>query len=78
MLIPLTRFPLNNFLSELVKEVPKPLPVQNRKGKVIFWSIFIIGATVACLTFIPMVDIAKIIFQKASNRELICFSSKDE
>ena len=74
MLIPLTRFLLKlNFFSELVKEVPKPLPVQNRKGKVVFWSIFIIGATVACLTFIPMVDIAKIIFQKASNRELTWF-----
>ena len=74
MLIPLTRFLLKlNFFSELVKEVPKPLPLQNRKGKVIFWSIFIIGATVACLTFIPMVDIAKIIFQKASNRELTWF-----
>ena len=74
MLIPLTRFLLKlNFFSELVKEVPKPLPVQNRKGKVVFWSIFIIGATVACLTFIPMVDISKIIFQKASNRELTWF-----
>ena len=74
MLIPLTRYLLKlNFFSELVKEVPKPLPVQNRKGKVVFWSIFIIGATVACLTFIPMVDIAKIIFQKASNRELTWF-----
>lgn len=74
MLIPLTRFLLKlNFFSELVKEIPKPLPVQNRKGKVVFWSIFIIGATVACLTFIPMVDIAKIIFQKASNRELTWF-----
>ena len=74
MLIPLTRFLLKlNFFSELVKEVPKAVPVQNRKGKVVFWSIFIIGATVACLTFIPMVDIAKIIFQKASNRELTWF-----
>ena len=74
MLIPLTRFLLKlNFFSELVKEVPKPLPVQNRKAKVVFWSICIIGATVACLTFIPMVDIAKIIFQKASNRELTWF-----
>ena len=74
MLIPLTRFLLKlNFFSELVKEIPKPLPVQNRKGKVVFWSIFIIGATVACLTFIPMVDIAKVIFQKASNRELTWF-----
>ncbi len=74
MIVPLTRFLLKlNFFSELVKEVPKPLPIQNRKGKVVFWSIFIIGATVACLTFIPMVDIAKIIFQKASNRELTWF-----
>ena len=74
MLIPLTQCLLNlNFFNELVKEVPKPLPSLNKKSRYIFWSIFIISATVACLTFIPMVDIAKVIFQKASNRELTWF-----
>ena len=74
MLIPLTKYLLKfNFFSELVKEVPKPLPSLNKKSRYIFWSIFITSATVACLTFIPMVDIAKVIFQKASNRELTWF-----
>ena len=63
MLIPLTRFLLKlNFFSELVKEVPKRYLYKIEKESC-FWSIFIIGATVACLTFIPMVDIAKIIFK---------------
>ena len=58
MLIPLTKYLLKfNFFSELVKEVPKPLPSLNKKSRYIFWSIFITSATVACLTFIPMVDI---------------------
>jgi len=74
MLIPLTKYLLKfNFFSELVKEVPKPLPSLNKKSRYIFWGIFITSATVACLTFIPMVDIAKVIFQKASNRELTWF-----
>ena len=74
LIIPLTRFLLTtNYFSVLVKKVPPALPKQSPQGKLVFWSVFIIGASIACLTFIPMVDIAKELFPAASNRELTWF-----
>ena len=74
LIIPLTRILLTtNYFSVLVKSVPPALPKQSPQGKVVFWSVFIIGASIACLTFIPMVDIAKELFPAASNRELTWF-----
>ena len=74
MLIPLTRLFLKfKFFSSLVKAVPDPLPRQSTKGKTVFWIIFFISATIACVSFIPMVDLAKILFVDAANRELTWF-----
>ena len=74
MLIPLTRLFLKlKFYSSLIKPVPKPLPKQSTKGKIFFWIIFFISATIACISFIPMVDLAKILFVDAANRELTWF-----
>ncbi len=74
MLIPLTRLFLKfKFFSSIVKPVPDPLPRQSAKGKTVFWIIFFISATIACASFIPMVDLAKILFVDAANRELTWF-----
>ena len=74
MLIPLTKFFLTlNFFKSLKKPIPKPLPPLKFDGKIIFWSIFLISAFVACITFIPMVDIAKELFPDAANRNLTWF-----
>ena len=74
MLIPLTRLFLKlKFYSSLIKPVPDPLPKQSKKGKIVFWTIFFISATIACISFIPMVDLAKILFVDAANRELTWF-----
>jgi hypothetical protein len=74
MLIPLTRLFLKfKFFSSIVKAVPVPLPRQSAKGKTVFWIIFFISATIACVSFIPMVDLAKILFVDAANRELTWF-----
>jgi hypothetical protein len=74
MLIPLTRLFLKfKFFSSIVKAVPFPLPRQSAKGKTVFWIIFFISATIACVSFIPMVDLAKILFVDAANRELTWF-----
>jgi len=74
MLIPLTKFFLSlNFFKSLKKSIPKPLPPLKFDGKIIFWSIFLISAFVACITFIPMVDIAKELFPDAANRNLTWF-----
>ena len=74
MLIPLTRLFLKfKFFSSIIKAVPDPLPRQSTKGKTVFWIIFFISATIACVSFIPMVDLAKILFVDAANRELTWF-----
>ena len=74
MLLPLSRVLLSSkAFSSLVKNVPKPLPVQNKKSKIIFWIIFFLGALIACLSYIPMVDAAKSIFVAASSRDLTWF-----
>ena len=74
MLIPLTKFFLTlNFFKSLKKPIPKPLPPLKFDSKIIFWSIFLISAFVACITFIPMVDIAKELFSDAANRNLTWF-----
>ena len=74
MLLPLSKVLLSlRAFNSLIKEIPNPLPVQNRKSKIIFWSIFFLGALIACLSYIPMVDAAKNIFVAASSRELTWF-----
>ena len=74
LIIPLTRRLLQiKFFSSIVKSVPPALPKQSQQGKIVFWSVFVIGATIACVTFIPMVDIAKVLFPEAANRELTWF-----
>ena len=74
MLIPVARLFLDlKFFSSIKNEIPAPLNVPNGKGKIIFWSIFFISALIACITFIPMVEVAKILFEDAANRKLTWF-----
>ena len=74
MLLPLSKVLLSlRTFNSLIKEIPNPLPVQNKKSKIIFWLIFFLGALIACLSYIPMVDAAKNIFVAASSRELTWF-----
>jgi len=74
MLIPLTKLLLSfNFFSSISKNIPAPLNTPKRAGKIIFWSIFFISALVACVTFIPMVEVAKVLFEDAANRKLTWF-----
>ena len=74
MLIPLTKIFLSfSFFKTIIKPIPEPLPEQSQMGKIIFWFIFFLSATIACLSFIPMVDIAKVLFSEAANREMTWF-----
>ena len=74
MLIPLTKLLLSfNFFSSISKNIPVPLNTPKREGKIIFWSIFFVSALIACVTFIPMVEVAKILFEDAANRKLTWF-----
>jgi len=74
MLVPLTTALLQiSFFKGIIKPIPAPLPKQSKQGKLVFWSVFVISASIACLSFIPMVDIAKVLFVDASNREMTWF-----
>ena len=74
MLIPLSRFLLSvKIFKSLVKKIPEALPKQSRNSKAVFWLIFFLGASIACFSYIPMVDAAKSIFQAAASREMTWF-----
>lgn len=74
MLIPIAKLFLSlNFYKDIVKDIPASLPEQTSKSKMIFWSVFFLSALIACISFIPMVDVAKILFYESANRELTWF-----
>ena len=74
MIIPISKFFLKmSFFKSIIKKIPTALPSQNIKSKKIFWLLFTISSGVACVSFIPMVDIAKELFPDASNRNLTWF-----
>ena len=74
MLVPLAKLFLDlKIFRSISKKIPEPLPKQTKKGKLIFWSVFFISAAIACITFIPMVEVAKIFFEDAANRKLTWF-----
>ena len=52
----------------LVKALPEKHPALNRKGKIVFWALFIISASIACISFIPLSELSKQVFIDASNR----------
>ena len=74
MLIPIAKLFLSlSFFKDIVKDIPASLPEQTSKSKMIFWSVFFLSALIACISFIPMVDVAKILFYESANRELTWF-----
>ena len=74
MLIPIAKLFLSlSFYKVIVKDIPASLPEQTSKSKMIFWSVFFLSALIACISFIPMVDVAKILFYESANRELTWF-----
>lgn len=71
MLVPLAKLFLNlKPFRSINKEMPDALPRQSKKGRLIFWSVFFLSAAIACISFIPMVEVAKIFFEDAANRRL--------
>ena len=74
MIIPMSKVLVSlNIFKSLVVDIPKPLPIQSKNSKIIFWIIFILGALIACFSYIPMVDAAKNIFPAAASRDLTWF-----
>ncbi len=73
-LIPLSRILLEApYFQPLVKPIPPALPRPRGKGKVLFWSMFVIAALVACFSYIPMAELSQKLFVAASSRQMTWF-----
>jgi hypothetical protein len=57
----------------LVHPLPDPLPKPKGRGRTLFWGIFLLGALVACFSYIPMAELSQRLFVAASSRELTWF-----
>ncbi|MEM7307849.1 MAG: alpha/beta hydrolase [Planctomycetota bacterium] len=61
------------YFAPLVHPVPPPLPRPRGGGRVLFWGLFVLGALIACFSFIPMAELSKAVFVEASNRRQTWF-----
>ena len=61
------------YFKPLVHPIPPALPKPKGKGKILFWSMFVIGALIACFTYIPMAELSQKLFVAASTRQQTWF-----
>ncbi len=74
-LVPLTRLLLSGipYFGALVHPVPPPQPRPRGAGRVLYWGLFVAGALIACLTYIPMAELSQRLFTAAAGREQTWF-----
>jgi MFS family permease len=74
-IVPFARFLVDNipYFNALRHPLPEPQPRPKGAGKVLFWGLFVLGALIACFSYIPMTELSKVLFQAASNREQTWF-----
>jgi hypothetical protein len=73
-LIPLSRILLEApYFRPLIAAVPPALPRPRGKGRVLFWSLFVFAALVACFSYIPMAELSQKLFVDASSRRMTWF-----
>jgi len=70
MLIPLGHLLLASipFFRTIVQPLPQAQPQPVGKGKLVFWGLFVLGATIAAFSYIPMTNLSIVMFPDASNR----------
>lgn len=74
MLVPLARLLLKlPFLHSLVQSMPEALPRPRRRGRAIFWFVFLLSGLISCFTFVPLCELSQRLFVSASNREQTWF-----
>ncbi len=57
----------------LVHPIPSAPASPKGRGQLVFWGLFISGAAIACVSFIPMVEVSKQLFSAASSRQQTWF-----
>jgi len=61
------------FFSSLCHQLPDAPGKPQGKGKIIFWSLFLLGALIACFSYIPLAELSQKLFVAASTRQLTWF-----
>ena len=69
ILLPLAQIFLKTaFFSSLVQNISDPLPRPQKNIKYFYWILILISGLVACVSYIPMAELSKALFVKASSR----------
>ena len=72
--VPMGRLLLNvSYFKPLVHPLPPALHSPQGKGKALFWTMFIVGALIACFTYIPMAELSQKLFVAATTRQQTWF-----
>jgi len=73
-IIPFGRLLLETpWFASLVRPMPRALPRPAGRGRWLFWGTFVVGALIACFTYIPMAELSQKLFVAASTRQLTWF-----
>jgi len=73
-IIPMGRLLLDiPYFKPLVHPLPPALPKPRGKGRTLFWFMFVVGALIACFTYIPMAELSQKLFVAASTRQQTWF-----
>lgn len=69
-LVPLARILLElPVFQPLIHPPPPPVPRPRDGGRLLFWGVFVLGALIASVTYIPMSELSQRLFVAAANRE---------
>jgi hypothetical protein len=70
-IVPLARLILVHvaYFHPLIREVPAAPPAPTGRARVIFWTLFLAGAIIACFTYIPLAVLSQKLFAEAAGRE---------
>ena len=74
-LVPLSQLLIGHvsFFQSLAHPLPPAAPAPQGRGKVIFWTLFISGAVIACFSYIPLTELSQRLFTEATGREQTWF-----
>ena len=61
------------YFKKLVHPLPPALNKPRGKGAMLFWGLFVLGALIACFTYIPMAELSQKLFVAASTRQQTWF-----
>ncbi len=74
-LVPLARLLLAHvaYFQPLAQPEPPAAPRPRGRARAVFWTLFVAGAAIACVTYIPLAELSQKLFAEASGREATWF-----